>query len=230
MVAPGGRHELEGPLRSPVHSNVSPYRQDDVWNLSVDRHIRSPNKSQPKFRPVGASDRNYTETSRGVKPEWRYFEGRSSRPCWQKETSVSCHLIILMIQGNSSRLAETGRDRGQPRSRDPGASCVRTRASHSFHGSVTQTRESVYHGSVVSVEMPGRSGGLDRWAIDLRSRESRHRVRSRRTMRRALYPESETAAAVTGVYQIGIRNFKKPQQVVTEVSTRRGFRSELYPV
>ena len=188
MVAPGGRQSWRGPLRSPIHSNVSPYRQDDVSNLSVDRQIRSPNKSQPKFRPVGASDRNYTETHRGVKPEWRRFEGRSSRPCWQSETSVSCHQTILLIQGNSSRLAETGRDRGPHHAR-------RTPERPETHPSFTFISWTRYPDEGVglpadrslSFEMPGRSGGLDRWVIDPGLRESRRRVRSRRTLRRALY-------------------------------------------
>ena len=212
MVAPVGRQSWRGPLRSPIHSNVSPYRQDDVSNLSVDRQIRSPNKSQPKFRPVGASGRNYTETHRGVKPEWRRFEGRSSRPCWQSETSVSCHQTILLIQGNSSRLAETGRDRGPHHARRTPERPGRTRASYSFHGRVTQTRESVYQRTVVLA----RDAWSFWWPRSLghRSRLEGIEAQSSKSAHLATSPlsASEIAATLTGVYQIAVRNLRSPNK------------------
>jgi hypothetical protein len=112
MVAPGGRQCWRGPLRSPFHSNVSPYRQSGLSNLRVDRQIRSPNKSETEVSTRrGFRSELYPGSSRRQIGVSKNFRGQSSRACWRTETSVSCHDVTLMIQGNSSRLAETGRDR-----------------------------------------------------------------------------------------------------------------------
>jgi hypothetical protein len=133
---------LEGPLRSPLHSNVSPYRRSDLSNLRVDGHIRSPNKSETEVSTRrGFRSQLYRDSSRRQTEACENFRGRTSLTCWLTETSVSCHDATLMIQGNSSRLAETGCDRSPCHAR---WAPDRPPGSRSIHGRITGTRLSVH--------------------------------------------------------------------------------------
>ena len=77
--------------------------------------------------------------------------------------------------------------------------------------------------------MPGPSGGLDRWVIHPGFEGIEGQSSKAAHLATSPLPASETAATLTGVYQIGVRQYKKPQQVATEVSTRRGFRVGTIP-
>ena len=123
MVAPGGRQRLEGLLRSPIHSNVSPCRQDDVLKLSTGQANKKPQQVATEV-----------STRRGFRSElYRNSSGRQTG----MEDDLRAIFTSLLAVGNlgvmspdhppdSRQLLPPCRDRTRPgstpRSKDPGAS------------------------------------------------------------------------------------------------------------
>ena len=217
---------LEGP--SPVPRPLQRLPISAGRRLELERgqsNIRSPNKSQPKFRPVGASSRNYTQTHRGVKPEWRQFCARSSPACWKGKPR--CHVTRPPSRSKATPPALLRQDAAGVLTTLEG---LRSVLSFAFGSRADNPDEGV--GSP-----PARSLG-SRWLVlvvasIVGSTIPRRRNRCARFEVDASCDEPSISAAGCGHLRRHLSGrspqYKKPQQVATEVSTRRGFRSELYP-